>query len=118
MSQVAPASGVKSFATELNAIRDGEETGLAHHDASRSADEALVDSPSGKDLATPDRKIGNSVVQKGRMTDLRDAAAPRAAKSSVLIHIAVAATRRMMTGISAVWTLRGLALDHAKVGSH
>jgi hypothetical protein len=32
---------------------------------------------------------------------------PRAAKSSILIHIAGAAIRRMMTGISAVWTLSG-----------
>jgi hypothetical protein len=31
--------------------------------------------PSGKELATPDRKIGKFVVHKGRMTDLRDAAA-------------------------------------------
>ena len=35
-----------------------------------------ADSPSGKELATPDRKIGKSVVEKGRMTDSRGTAAP------------------------------------------
>jgi hypothetical protein len=72
------SAGDAKLSVKLPAFCEGFLQPVAVPNVDAKTDARVAYSPSGKELATPDRKIGNSVVQKGRMTDLHDAAAPEA----------------------------------------